>query len=62
MQSCTRQHRNVEAQVLHDLWINEGYTSPAFLAATNATFPTAATEARQLACIWTLHSVQDGLG
>ena len=37
-------------QVLHDLWINEGYTSPAFLAATNATFPAAALEARQLAC------------
>lgn len=26
-------------QVLHDLWINEGYTSPTFLSAAQVTLP-----------------------
>jgi hypothetical protein len=35
-------------KVLHQLWIHEGYTSPAFLAAASVTFPTAAVTAEQL--------------
>ena len=35
-------------QVLHQLWINEGYTSPAFLAAAHATYPSAAVDTEML--------------
>lgn len=36
------------AQVLHELWIREGYTSPAFLAAASVTFPSAAVTTEEL--------------
>jgi hypothetical protein len=35
-------------QVLHQLWIHEGYTSPAFLAAASVTFPAAAVSTERL--------------